>query len=142
MAKKDDIMDAVDASENKSTEPQKTKAEKAESKPAKDAKSDGDSFMTKVKNFIYKYPFIAMIGFYLILSIFVKFWGWATIIFLAIPLVAAIRVYMLSSNLDRPIEGENHRKLFWWARVGLYSSVAGLISIIILDWLNILHVFN
>ncbi len=146
----DDVMEAVEETEPKKTSKKaSTEASKSASKksaPAKDSKSSDEGeqkgLWDKIVDFVYKYPFIAMVGFYLILSVFVRFWGWATIIFLAIPMVAAIRIYMLSKDVGTPIDGEDHKKLFWWARVGVYASIAGLISIVVLDWIGILRVFG
>ncbi len=134
-AASEEILDAVDesspATEAKQAPPSKTE---------KDMEKVDDR--NPVMAFIYDHPWITLFIFYLILGGLVRIWGWATIIFLAIPVVCFLRLWLLTRNLNETIDQETHEKIAWWSKVGLYCSVYGLASIIILDTLGILHVFG
>lgn len=105
-------------------------------------KSSDDDHRNPVMVFIYDHPWITMFIFYLLLGALVKIWGWATIIFLAIPVFCFARLWFLTRNPSQPMEQDMREKVAWWSKVGLYSSAFGLASIVILDTLGILHVFG
>ncbi len=151
----EDIMDAVEVTEPASSTTTKasssttassdkstTAAKSSDSAPKKASEETGVDDRNPVMVFMYNHPWISMFGFYLILGIFVKFWGWATIVFLAIPVFCFGRLWWLTKNTDKPVDQEWREKTAWWARIGLVSSSLGLASVVILDALGILQVFG
>ncbi len=139
----DEILDAVEASAPETpARPSKadTKSAKQDAQDKKAADEIDDR--NPVVAFIYDHPWIALFIGYLILTALIRVWGWATILFLLIPIICFGRIWMLSRNTDDDIDHETHLKLYWWSRAGFISSIFGLASAFILNWFGILHIFN